>query len=44
MLPGTLADNGDLSGDLFTVLNDITSNLLYQTRHDIFEKLHPEYK
>jgi len=44
MLPCTLADNSDLSGDLFTVLNDITSNLLYQTRHDIFENLHPEYK
>lgn len=44
MLPGTLADNSDLSGELFTALNSITGNLLYQTRHDIFENLHPEYK
>lgn len=44
MLPDTLGDNSDLPGDLFTVLNDITNNLLYQTRHNIFENLHPEYK
>jgi len=45
MLPGTLADKQRLIWCSYLLhLTTLLAIFLYQTRHDIFEKLHPEYK